>query len=389
MAGNAVRVLRRLPTCPHHVTEITAATLAPTVAWCAFALAFVFGACAQRSNFCTMGSISDVVNIGDWTRMRMWLTAIAVAILGANGLALAGIIDLSKSIYQTPNFTWLSYIVGGLCFGFGMALASGCGSKTLIRIGGGSLKSLVVFLVIGISAYMTLKGLFAIWRIAYLDSAAVSLAGTQDLPAMLNRATGADKRTLQIALCLIIAGALLAFSFKSRDFRKAETVAMSALIGLTIVGGWYVSGKLGYLAEDPVSLQEAFAGTNSGRMESFSFVAPIAYTLELLMFWSDKSRYVSFGIAATLGVIAGSFTMAVATRNFRWEGFGSAEDTANHLAGGVLMGFGGVTALGCTVGQGMSGVSTLALGSFVTFAAIVAGAIAAFKYQYWRIEKGA
>lgn len=369
--------------------EITAASLAPTVAWCAFALAFIFGACAQRSNFCTMGAVSDVVNIGDWTRMRMWLTAIAVAILGANGLALAGEIDLSKSIYQTPNFTWLSYIVGGLCFGFGMALASGCGSKTLIRIGGGSLKSLVVFLVIGLSAYMTLKGLFAIWRIAYLDPVALALAGTQDLPSILARVLGADKKTLQVVLSLVIALALLGFSFKSREFRSPGTVAMSALIGLTIVGGWYVSGKLGYLAEDPTTLQEAFAGTNSGRMESFSFVAPIAYTLELLMFWSDKSKYVSFGIAATLGVVAGSFCVAVATRNFRWEGFGSAEDTANHLVGGTLMGFGGVTALGCTVGQGLSGVSTLALGSFITFGAIVTGAIAAFKYQYWRIETSA
>jgi uncharacterized membrane protein YedE/YeeE len=369
--------------------ELTAASLAPTVAWCAFALAFIFGAAAQRSNFCTMGAISDVVNIGDWTRMRMWLTAIAVAILGANALSLTGQIDLAKSLYQTPNFTWLSYLVGGLSFGFGMALASGCGSKTLIRIGGGSLKSLVVFLVIGLSAYMTLKGLFAVWRVAYLDPVAIILSGTQDLPSVLARAIGADKKSLQIAISLIVAGALLAFAFKSREFRSRGTVAMSALIGLTIVGGWYVSGKIGYLAEDPTTLQEAFAGTNSGRMESFSFVAPIAYTLELLMFWSDKSKYVSFGVAATLGVVAGSFAVAAATRTFRWEGFGSAEDTANHLVGGALMGFGGVTALGCTIGQGLSGVSTLALGSFVTFAAIVAGAVAAFKYQYWRIENSA
>jgi uncharacterized membrane protein YedE/YeeE len=371
------------------LSEITAASLAPTVAWCAFALAFVFGAAAQRSNFCTMGAVSDVVNIGDWTRMRMWLTAIAVAILGANALALSGQIDLAKSLYQRPNFTWLSYIVGGLCFGFGMALASGCGSKTLIRIGGGSLKSLVVFLVIGLTAYMTLKGLFATWRIAYLDPVAVTLAGAQDLPSMLARALNADKQSLQIAISLVLACALLAFAFKSREFRRPATVVMSVLIGLTIVGGWYVSGKLGYLAEDPTTLQEAYAGTNSGRMESFSFVAPIAYTLELLMFWSDKSKYVSFGIAATLGVIAGSFSVAVATRSFRWEGFGSPEDTANHLVGGALMGFGGVTALGCTIGQGLSGLSTLALGSFITFAAIVAGAVAAFKYQYWRIENGA
>ena len=370
------------------MTEVTAASLAPTVAWYAFALAFVFGAAAQHSNFCTMGALSDLFNMGDWTRLRMWLTAMAVAILGANALSLSGQIDLSKSLYQTPNFIWLSYLVGGLAFGFGMPLASGCGSKTLIRIGGGSLKSLVVALVIGISAYMTLKGLFAVWRVAALDSAAVTLAGTQDLPSIIARASGMDKKTLQIGLALVIALALLAFSFKSRDFREPVTAIGSVLIGLTIVGGWYVSGKLGYIAEDPTTLQEAYAGTNSGRMESFSFIAPIAYTLELLMFWSDKSKYVSFGVAAALGVVAGSFAVSIATKTFRWEGFSSPEDTANHIVGGVLMGFGGVTALGCTVGQGISGISTLALGSFITFAAIVAGAALAFKYQYWRIESG-
>ena len=366
------------------MNEVTAVSLAPTVAWGAFILAFIFGALAQRSNFCTMGALSDLVNMGDWTRMRMWLAAIAIAILGANGLQLAGLIDLSKSIYQTPNFTWLSYLVGGLCFGFGMALGSGCGSKTLIRIGAGNLKSVVVALALGVAAYMTLKGLFAVWRVAYLDPVAFTMAGTQDLPALLARNFGLDKKTWQIALSLIVAGAMLAFAFKSPDFRQGDTALMSALIGLTVVGGWYVSGKLGYLAEDPTTLQEAFAGTNSGRMESFSFVAPVAYSLELLMLWSDKSKYVSFGIAAALGVVAGSFVYSVATKSFRWEGFRDAEDTANHLVGGVLMGFGGVTALGCTVGQGISGVSTLALGSFVTLAAIMAGAVAAFKYQYWR-----
>jgi hypothetical protein len=366
------------------VNDVSAASLVPTVAWGAFLLAFIFGACAQRSSFCTMGAVSDVVNIGDWTRMRMWLMAIAVAILGANALSLAGLIDLSKSLYQTPNFTWLSYIVGGLAFGFGMPLASGCGSKTLIRIGGGNLKSLVVALALGIAAYMTLKGLFAVGRTSFIDPVAFTFAGTQDLPSLAARAIGGDKKTWQIALSLIVAGGLIGFSFKSRDFRNLDTVLMSTIIGLTIVGGWYVSGHLGYVAEDPNTLQEAFAGTNSGRMESFSFVAPIAYTLELLMFWSDKSRVVSFGIAAALGVVAGSFVYSIATRSFRWEGFRDAEDTANHLAGGVLMGFGGVTALGCTIGQGISGVSTLALGSFITVASIIIGAILAFKYQYWR-----
>ena len=366
---------------------ITAA--ASTVVWGAFALAFLFGVVAQRANFCTMGAVSDIVNMGDWTRMRMWMTAVAVAILGANGLAYAGVIDLSKSIYQSANFTWLSYLVGGLCFGFGMTLASGCGSKTLLRIGSGSLKSVVVFLVLGIAAYMTLKGLFGVWRVSLLDPVRMTLAGTQDLPSLLARASGMDKKMLQLVLALLLGSGLFAFALKEREFRSAENLTPGVVLGLIITAAWYLSGKIGYIAEDPKTLEEAFLATNSGRMESLSYVAPVAYTLEWLMFFSDKSRVVSFGIASVFGLILGSFAYSIATKTFRWEGFRDAEDTANHLAGGVLMGFGGVTALGCTVGQGLTGISTLALGSFIVLGAIVAGSWAAFKYQIWRVEKSA
>jgi len=155
--------------------------------------------------------------------------------------------------------------------------------------------------------------------------------------------------------------------------------------GLVVVGGWYVSGVVGHAAEDPQTLQEAFIATNTGRMESFSFVSPLAYTLEYLMFWTDRSRVITYGIASAAGVIAGSAAYALATRTFRWEGFRDAEDTANHIVGGMLMGFGGITALGCTIGQGITGFSTLALGSIMTFVAIVAGSAATMKYQEWRI----
>ena len=121
-----------------------AAATSNTLLWLAFAISFGFGVIGQKTNFCTMGAVSDIVNMGEWSRMRMWLLAIAVAILGASALSLTGRIDLAKSIYTAPGVTWLSFIVGGFLFGVGMVLASGCGSKTLIRIGGGNLKSLVV-----------------------------------------------------------------------------------------------------------------------------------------------------------------------------------------------------------------------------------------------------
>jgi uncharacterized protein len=324
-----------------------------------------------------MGAVSDWVNMGDTSRLRMWLLAMAVALLGSSALHAAGVIDLSKSIYPTPNFTWLSHIVGGFLFGVGMTLGSGCGSKTLIRVGAGNLKSLVVYIFLGIAAYMTLRGLFGAFRVGVLEKAAITLPAGQDLPALLglNRAL----------LAALVGGAMLAFIYASREFRSSFDYTLGGVVtGLVVVGGWYVSGHLGHVAEDPNTLQEAFVATNTGRMESFSFVAPFAFTLEYLMLWTDKSKIITYGIASAAGVIAGSAAYALATRTFRWEGFRDAEDTANHILGGLLMGFGGITALGCTIGQAITGFSTLALGSILTFVAIVAGSAATMKYQYWR-----
>jgi uncharacterized protein len=353
------------------------ASLAPLVTGGAFVLAFIFGAVGNRTHFCTMGAVSDWVNMGDLSRMRMWLLAVAVALLGASALAVGGVIDLSKSIYPGPNFTWLSYIVGGFLFGVGMTLGSGCGSKTLIRIGAGNLKSVIVYVFLGIAAYMTLKGILGAFRADVLEKATVTLANGQDLPALLgvNRAI----------LAALIGGAIIVFVYWSRQFRSSFDYTLGGVVtGLVVVGGWYVSGVIGHVAEDPQTLQEAFVRTNTGRMESFSFVSPLAYTLEYLMFWTDKSRVITYGIASAAGVIAGSAAYALATSTFRWEGFRDAEDTANHIVGGMLMGFGGITALGCTIGQGITGFSTLALGSIITFVAIVAGSAATMKYQYWR-----
>ena len=363
--------------------EIPVTTL---VALLGFAAGLVFGATSQRTNFCTMGSVSDVVNMGSWARMRMWLLAIAVAILGTGVLQSLGWIDTAKTIYTSAHVPWLSHVVGGFLFGFGMTLASGCGSKTLLRIGAGNLKSFIVLVFLAVGAYMTLKGAFAPLRAFGLDVVRFDVAAkTSDLPAL---AMAAGLTTARAWLPLVVAAAIAAFVFRSRDFRASpELVIGGLLIGAVIVGGWYVSGHLGYLAEDPQTLDEKFFATDSGRMESFSFVAPAAYLLELLLLWTDQSRLVTFGIAGVLGLIAGSAAMALATRSFRWESFTSVEDMSNHVVGGLLMGFGGVTALGCTIGQGLTGVSTLAIGSFIALAAIVAGCVAALKYQAWRIER--
>ena len=359
-----------------------------TVVWGGFALAFVFGAVANKTNFCTMGAVSDVVNMGHWGRMRMWLLSIAVAVIGANLLHYSGQVDLLKTVYQRPTLSWLSLMVGGGLFGVGMTLAAGCVNKNLVRLGGGSVRSLVVLVFVAISAHMTLKGLFGQWRASWLDPVALDLSAIgltdQSLPSLLARLSGLPARTAVLVTALPLGAALLAFVFVDKRFRNNPLQVLGSItLGLLIVAGWYLSGHLGY-GENPETLETVYFGTNSRTLESLSFVAPTAYSLELLMLWTDKSLHISFGIATVIGVVAGSFAYAVTSGKFLWDGFASLDDLRNQLFGAVLMGFGGVTAMGCTVGQGMSGLSTLALGSVIAVAGIVAGAAATMKVMVWR-----
>jgi uncharacterized membrane protein YedE/YeeE len=364
---------------------------ATVVVWGGFALAFVFGAVANRSNFCTMGAVSDIVNMGHWGRMRMWLLAIAVAVAGANLLYFLGLIDLAKTLYQRPTLNWLSLMLGGVLFGVGMSLAGGCVNKNLIRVGGGSVRSLVVVTFVAISAYMTLKGLFGQWRATLLDPVALNLAAfglkDQSLASMLGLATGLAPKTALLVMSAALALGLLVFVFGDRRFRANPVQWLGgAVIGAIVVAAWYLSGHLGF-GENPETLEQVYFATNSRTLESMSFVAPAAYSLELLMLWTDKSLHASFGIATLLGVLLGSAAYALASRTFRWEGFASLEDLGRQLIGAMLMGFGGVTAQGCTIGQGVSGVSTLALGSFIALAGILSGGVVTMKYIAWRAER--
>jgi uncharacterized protein len=362
------------------LNESAVQSLTSQVLWAAFAVGLAFGAIAQRSHFCTMGAVSDVMNVGDWSRARMWALAAGLSILGFNGMVALGWVDAGKSIYAAPKVLWLSSLLGGALFGFGMVLASGCGSKTLVRIGGGNLKSLVVFLVMGIAAYATLRGITGVVRVATVDQVAGTLSSTQDLPSVLAHGVGQTKATWAAVLAVVIGGGLMAWALLREEGRSADVLLGGLGIGATVLAAWWVSGRLGFVAEHPTTLEEAFLGTQSGRMEGLTFVAPAGWTLDWLMFFSDKSKVLTYGVVTTLGVIAGAACVAVITRSFRWEGFANVEDTANHLVGGV-------TALGCTIGQGLSGLSTLALGSFVALAGIVGGAVVALKYQSWRLDQ--
>lgn len=352
-----------------------------------FVIAFIFGAIANKTNFCTMGAISDVVNMEHWGRMRMWLLTIVVAVIGASALQYFGLIDLSKTIYQRTTLPWLSLIVGGVCFGIGMTLAGGCANKNLIRVGGGNLRSLVVLVFVAISAYMTLKGLFGQWRVNFLDPVSVDFASfgikDQGLPSILGQMLGLTAKPALALVSGAISIALLIFIFKDKRFRANTSHIFGGIsLGLLVVAAWYVTGFIGF-GENPETLEIGYSGTGSKTLESLSFVGPIASSLEMLLLWTDKSLKINFGIASVIGVALGSWAYAISTGNFRWknEGFSSFDDLRSQLLGAILMGFGGVTAMGCTVGQGLSGISTLAIGSFIALAGIIVGAVITMKWQ--------
>lgn len=355
------------------------------VAWLGFVLAFIFGYVGNKTHFCTMGAVSDIVNMNHWDRMRAWLLAIAVATIGTSLLVYSGMIDISKTIYTGSNFYWLAALVGGLTFGIGMTLAGGCGQRTLVRLGGGNLKSVVVFLFLGYAALVTLSGIFGAFRVNVLQAEPVTvyLDGMQTLPTMLNLVTPTG--TLLIGLAIGIA--LLLFVFLNKEFRgNSDNILAGIVVGLVVVAGWYVTGRFGF-GEDPDTLELVYLGTNSHLAESMTFVAPLGYTMNLWAYWTDSATIVTFGVASVFGVVVGSLVYGVTHRTFRWESFNSPQDMFRHIIGGTLMGFGGVTGLGCTIGQGITGVSTLAVSSFLVLAAIIAGAAITMKVQYFLLMR--
>ncbi|CAM3661408.1 YeeE/YedE family protein [Polynucleobacter antarcticus] len=360
-------------------------SISQSVLLASFMVTFALGAVMQKTGFCSMGAVSDIFIMSRWTRLKQWFLAIGVAVIGFTLMSFFGLIDPLKSMYTGSKFLWLSTIVGSVLFGFGMVLASGCGSKTLVRIGGGNLKSVIVFLVMGLTAYMTMRGLLGVIRVNTLDSIFITFSTPQDIPSILSASTGIARSSLHLALGLVIGAAFLIFALSGKAFRTTENLLAGFLVGLAICAIWFISGNIGFVAEDPNTLEEVFLATNSGRMESLSFVAPYAYSLDWLMLFSDTSKVITLGITAVMGMILGSAFVAFISKSFRWESFRDAEDTANHLVGATLMGFGGITALGCTVGQGLSGISTLALSSFLALPGFIFGAYLAMRYLQVRL----
>ena len=371
-----------------------------TLIW-AFLIALIVGAVANKTNFCTMGAVSDCINTGDTGRMRAWVFAIGMAIAIVALLEVLAQVDLSlvedgktgKPPYTTPQFVWLRYVVGGLLFGIGMTLGSGCGNKTLVRIGGGNLKSIFVFLVMGVGAYLMIYTdfgfyIFLQWMpvIDFKDygipSQGISAILLHGLPLDIeNTANG------NLIIALVIAIALFIWCFKSTDFSKS----IDNIIGGTIIGGavalaWYVTaGPHGQeLLEEVEFLDQIPYDVGA---QSLTFVKPSGH----FYYWIREgfsSQYLSFALIAASGIIIGSFAYAIFTRSFRIEWFANIKDFTNHLVGGLLMGIGGVLSLGCTFGQAISGASTLALGALLTFIFIVLGAATTMKVSYYKLLYG-
>ncbi len=360
-----------------------------------FVVAVVLGAVAHKTRFCTMGAVSDWINIGDSGRMRSWLLAIAVAIAGVVLLQSTGKTAIPTDTfppYRTPSFAWLRYLLGGFMFGVGMTLGSGCGSKTLIRVGGGNLKSIVVLIAAALFAYlMVWTDFYAVVFHSWIASTNLDLARhgirTQALGDVLAGLSGnGDGARWNLWLGSALAAGIAAFVFASREFRTSfDNILGGTVVGLAVVAGWYITaGSLGQEWQE----YAAMSATPPSRVEaqSYTFISPLADSIHYLTDPANLSL-INFGIMAFAGVVVGSALYAAVSRSFRIEWFANGGDFLNHVVGGALMGVGGVLAMGCTVGQAITGVSTLALGSIMTFAAIVAGSAATMKFQYWRMMR--
>ncbi len=335
-------------------------------------IGFVFGFAVYRTNFCTMGSLSDILNFADYRRFRAWLLAIAVAMTGAQMLQMAGVVDLSRSMYLSSNLNWFGNVAGGFLFGFGMAFTGGCTSRNLVRAGGGDIRSLIVLLVVGIFAYMTIGGLFGPVRAELQQRTQIDLSSlqiaSQGMDDMLARLAGLESGISAIIVALVIAGGFFIYCFKDQSFRASPGHIISGLaVGLCVVAGWALTGlsydEFADRAQSPVSL---------------SYVRPSGDTLEYLMRFT-AGMIPAFGVASVIGALGGAFASALSMRRFQLMTFADTGDTLRNLGGAALMGIGGVLALGCTVGQAITGLSTLALGSLVTFAMIVAGCVLGLK----------
>ena len=357
------------------------ATLANLVVLGGLVVGLALGVVGQATRFCVRGAIADWVIFRGPARLTSWLLAVGIGAVCVQGLISAGLLDASRTVAWSDRVVWLSYLVGGLLFGYGMILSGGCPQRCLVKAGAGSLKAAAVLVVLAIVALMTLRGAFAGFRAQYLDSVAWTLAGPQDVGGILSRTFGVNAASLRWTLSLLLLAVVVAFAWRVRRSLDAAHWVGGVAVGLLLAAAFFLTGGIGYLPEHPQTLEPTWLGTQSRRPEGLSFSAPLAGALDLLTMWSDRATVATFGVTVLLGVLVGSHLSARLRGEFRLESFTTPKDMASHAAGATLMGFGGVTALGCSVGNGVTGLALLSVGSGLAVAGIVVGAYLALKVE--------
>jgi uncharacterized membrane protein YedE/YeeE len=357
----------------HFFAENAAAILAAG----GFVIGFIFGAIVIVTNFCTMGAIADIVTAGDYRRFRSWVLAAAVALIGTQALTAAGVLHVDQSTYLRGGLHWFGSIVGGLMFGFGMVLAGGCPSRTIARAGAGDMRALTALLVVALFAQITMGGLLGPARLL-IDNATIARMPGGTPPSLANIAAGLAVTdsigAARIALGGTLAMAALLYCFASGPFRRAPRHILAGMvIGACAIAGWVITT----LAQDDFVFVPASP-------TSLSFVRPVADSFDYIMRFTGMMA-MDFSVALVLGAFSGALAVALPTGRFRLQGFANSADTGRTLAGAALMGVGGVLGLGCSIGQGVTGISTLAVGSFITVAGIISGAVAGIRFVESRI----
>jgi uncharacterized membrane protein YedE/YeeE len=353
-------------------------------------LGFILGFVVTKTNFCTMGAVSDWVNIGDLSRFKSWMLAAAIAILGVAILSFLSFFDINDSRipYRNSLLAWPRYIIGGLMFGIGMTYASGCGNKVLIRVGGGNLKSLVVLIIAGIMAYvMTRTDFYGIVFHSWMNPISLDLAQIgildQSLPTIISSIFSINNSAhFNLILGITVSLIMIFMIFKSGKFiQNFDNVFSGIIVGLVIVMAWLLTG--GVTGQEWIEANDFLDDPlPSVGMQSFTFINPMGETLIFAGNAADL-YYLTFGVTALLSVITGAFAYSVLSKNFRIEWFLSKQDFIRHIIGAVLIGIGGVLAMGCTIGQGVTGISTLAIGSFITLIFIILGAAITMKVEFY------
>jgi uncharacterized membrane protein YedE/YeeE len=349
-------------------------TLTQIVVWGGLVLGLALGAVGQATRFCVRGAIADWVVLRSPGRLVSWLLAVAVGAVVLQGLIGAGSFDPTRTIFWGDRFPWASYAVGGLLFGYGMILAGGCPQRCLVKAGSGNLKALVTLVFVAIVSLMTLRGAFAGLRVNYLDALSLTLGGSQDMGALASRSVGVPATLARWAISLAMLAGVLLLAWRVRGAVSRAQWLGGIAVGLLVGAAFFLTGGIGFLPEHPETLEPAWLGTQSHRPEGLSFAAPAAHALDLLTLWSDKGTVATFGVTLALGVLLGAFVTARLRGDFKLESFKTPGELGSHTAGAALMGFGGVTALGCSLGNGVTGLAMLSAGSLLAVAGICLGA---------------